>query len=405
MGKPRFIPEKKTKARNVTETIGIGVLGMGWMGNVHGRSYRNVADRFPDVALKPRLVVCADDVESRAQMAQQRLGFEKSTTDWQAVVDDPAVDVINVAAPNHLHVDLVKAAASRGKHVFCEKPVGRSFQEAILCADAVREANVLSWVGFNYRWVPLLQYLQGLIQNGQLGTITHYRSRFFAGYGSHPQSVLSWRFQREFAGTGVLGDLMSHVLDMALFLAGPIQRVVANQHTYISERPLATPGAGTHFTIGNDGPLGAVSNEDYVSALAQFSNGAQGTFEVCRVIRGPACEFALEVNGTLGAARWNFERMNELELDLPTGDRSSSGFTRILAGPEHPLFGQFNPGAGNPMGYEDLKMIEAYRFLESIAADEQRQPGLEEMRRVAQLFCALEKSSESETWENVNAAT
>ena len=150
----------------MTRTIGIGVIGMGWMGEVHSRSYRAIPDRFHESGIVPRLVVCADPVEARAQAAQQRFGFERYTTDWRAVIADPAVEVVNVAAPNGLHLEINRAAAQAGKHILCEKPVGKDPQETIQSATAAREAGVLTFVGYNYRWAPLVQYARQLIAEG-----------------------------------------------------------------------------------------------------------------------------------------------------------------------------------------------------------------------------------------------
>ena len=177
-------------------------------------------------------------MEARAREAQQRLGFERSTTDWEEVVRDPEVEVVNIAAPNASHLEMVRAAARQGKHILCEKPVGRNPAETQEIAALAREAGVLTFVGLNYRWAPLVQHAHNLIREGCLGRLTHYRGRFFAGYASNPHGVLSWRFRREEAGLGTLGDLMSHVIDMAHFIAGPIQRVTGNRATFVRQRPL-----------------------------------------------------------------------------------------------------------------------------------------------------------------------
>src|SRR5437762_1639387 len=180
--------------------IGVGVIGMGWMGLVHSRAYRAVADRFPDSGLQPVLVACADDVEARATEARDRLGFRRAVTDWKQVVDDPDVEAVSVATPNHLHLEIVRAAAAAGKHIFCEKPVGRSPQETAAIEAAARRAGVLTWVGYNYRWAPLVQFARRLIADGKLGPLTHYRGRFLVDYGSNPDGALSWRFRRDQAG-------------------------------------------------------------------------------------------------------------------------------------------------------------------------------------------------------------
>lgn len=386
----------------MSRTIGIGVVGMGWMGFVHSRSYRTIADRFHESGIQARLVICADEVEARARDAHQRLGFETFTTDWRQVVTHPDVQVVNVASPNHTHLEVVRLAARHRKHIFCEKPVGTNSRETAEIARLAREAGVLTWVGYNYRWAPVVQYARQLIASGKLGDLTHYRGRFLVDYGSNPDGVLSWRFQRELAGHGVLGDLMSHVVDMAHMLAGPIERVVGNQKTFITSRPVATPGEGTHFSTNADAPRAPVTNEDYVGALAQFVCGAQGTLEVCRIAKGARCEMTFELNGTKGAMKWNYERMNELSVFLPDGTDEHDGPVLIQAGPAHPLFSSFYPGPGNSMSYDDLKAIEAFQFLKSVAEGKQGQPGFAEALQVAAVQDAIERSWASQGWETVD---
>jgi predicted dehydrogenase len=192
---------------------------------------------------------------------------------------------------------------------------------------------------------------------------------------------------------------MSHVIDMAHLIAGPIKRVVGNRETFIPQRPLATPGVGTHFTVRTDGPFGKVTNEDYVGALVQFANGAHGTLEACRVIQGPQCQMAFEAHGTRGALAWDFERMNELSLFLPEAD----GYRRVLSGPQHPFHAHFNPAPANGLGYDDLKAIEACQFLKSVVEGRQGEPGFAEALAVANVQAAIQRSWETERWENVLA--
>jgi predicted dehydrogenase len=385
----------------MTKAIGVGVVGMGWMGTVHSRAYLQAADRFYDSDFRPKLVICADDVEERAKQAKERFGFERSTTHWQDVIAEPEVQVVNIATPNCLHREVAAAATAAGKHIFCEKPVGKNPQQTAEIERWAREAGVLTFVGYNYRWVPLVEYARQLSGEGKLGKLTHFRARFFAGYASNPQGVLSWRFQQELSGLGVLGDLMSHVVDMALVLAGPIRRVVGNHETFFRHRPLPTPGAGTHFSVATGGPRAEVTNEDYAAALVQFANGAHGTLEVCRVIQGHKCQFAFEIEGTQGALSWDFERMNEMQLFLPDGNGAHDGSTRIVSGPQHGFHERFNPGAGVGLGYEDLKTIEAYQFLKSVAARRQGEPGLTEALRVAEVLAAIERTWETGSWQEV----
>lgn len=385
----------------MTRRIGVGLIATGWMGQVHSRAYRSMPSRFPEYDIEPRLVICADNVEARAKGVQTRFGFEKITTDWREVLENPDVEVVNITAPNNKHLEFIQAAVAAGKHVFCEKPVGRSPEEAAAAEEATRKAGVLSFTGFCYRWAPLVQWLGGLISDGRLGDITHYRGRFLVGYATNPNGVLSWRFDRDIAGTGSLGDLMSHVVDMAHFLVGPMERVVSQSDTYIKERPLATPGEGTHFSVSTGGPRAPVTNEDYVGALTRFVDGANGTLEVCRVVAGEKCQMAFELNGTKGAARWNFEKMNEIEVYLPEETEVHDGYARIYSGPEHPLHGRFTPGPALGLGYEDLATIEVSQFLKCVADGEQIEPSFRAVRDVAEVHAAMTRSWSSGSWENV----
>jgi predicted dehydrogenase len=387
----------------MTHTIGIGVIGMGWMGEVHSRAYREIQDRFYDSGIQARLVICSDNVEKRAQAAQVRFGFEQYTVDWHEVINHPNVEVVNIAAPNGLHLEIVRAAAAAGKHILCEKPVGKDPQETALCEQAARQAGVLTFVGYNYRWPPMVQYAKKLVDDEQLGRLTHYRSRYLACYASNPYGLLSWRFQREH-GLGILSDLGSHAIDTALFITGPIAKVIGNKETFIRQRPLAQPGTGTHFSVGSpDDPMGDVTNEDYVGMLVSFENGVQGIIEMCRVINGPKAEYTFELNGTAGAVKWNFEKMNELELQRRNENEAEDGFTNILGGPAHPYHGRFNPGPGIGIGYEDLKVIEAYEWLKSVVDGQPGHPDFEDALAVASVQAAVERSWDSERWEAVES--
>ncbi|GIV75795.1 MAG: oxidoreductase [Litorilinea sp.] len=389
----------------MSRTIGIGVIGMGWMGQVHSRSYRAVAERFPESDIQARLVICADEVEARARSAQAQLGFERYTTDWQEVLEEPAVEAVSITTPNHMHLELVRAAARAGKHILCEKPVGKEPAETLQAVEVAREAGILTFVGYNYRWAPLVQYARQLIASGKLGQITHYHGRFLNGYASDPNVLLSWRFQREY-GLGTLSDLMSHVIDLAHMLVGPISQVVSDQAIFISERPLPDANQGTHYDAGrSEGPRGTVTNEDYVNALVHFANGARGILEACRVINGEKCNMSFEIHGTKGAIKWNMERMNELAVQWRNdANPAEDGYLTLLSGPAHPYHRHFNPAWGLNLGYDDLKVIEAYNFLRSIVEGRQSEPGFAEAASVARVQQAIIQSWNSGRWEPVTPA-
>jgi predicted dehydrogenase len=388
----------------MSKKIGIGVIGMGWMGQTHSRSYRQIPSHFPESGIQPRLVICADDVQERVDKAQSVLGFEESTTDWRKVIDHPDVDVVNITTPNHLHVEIVEAAAAAGKHIYCEKPVGRYADETVQIEYLARKAGILSLVGYNYRWAPLVQYAKQLIQEDKLGELTHYRGRFYSMYGSNPYGLLTWRFKYDVAGYGVLGDLMSHAVDMAHMIVGPIKRVVSHSHTTIKQRPLPIPGKGTHYGVGQEGdPMGEVTNEDHIEAMVEFENGVRGTLGASRAMVGPKTDMAFNLHGTKGALGWNFEQLNELQVYLPSENQYHDGYTTLLGGDKYPHHGNFVPGDANAIGYEDLKAIEAYQFLQSVADGEQREPGFAETLAVAEVQDAMLRSWKSGTWEDVKS--
>ena len=383
----------------MARTVGIGLIGVGWMGRVHSAAYRRCLDHFPDCAGAARLVVAADESEERAREAAGRLGYERWTTDWRAVIDDPDVEAVSITVPNGLHRDVAVAAAQAGKHFWIEKPVGRFPRETGEIAAAAEASGVRTLVGFNYRQAPAVRHARHLVESGALGVIDHFRAQWIAAYAANPQGALSWRFLRDQAGLGILGDLGSHAVDLAQFLLGPIASVTARTDTIVRERPLPT-GAGTHFTIVEGGTPAPVENEDVVWSIVRFERGVTGTLESSRVAVGPQARYAFELHGSEGAVAWDFERMNELHV-YRTSDGADAGYTRVLMGPQHSPFGHFQPGPGLPMGYDDLKVIEAASFLGSVADGVQREPGVREALAAASVIAALQRSAASGAWEQV----
>jgi predicted dehydrogenase len=382
-------------------TIGIGLIGVGWMGDVHARAYTRLRAHFPDCAGAPRLVAAADESSERAQRAVDALGFEEATTDWRAVITHPAVDAVSITSPNFLHREMALAAIEAGKAIWVEKPVGTSPLETAEIAEAAARAGVISTVGLNYRQVPAVRHARDLIGFGALGEVNHFRFQFLASYASNPLGALSWRFSRDLAGAGVIADLGSHAVDLLQFLLGPVVRVWATSAILIPRRPRVEAGTGTHFTVVEEPTeFGEVENEDWCAATVELEGGLRGTLELSRVMVGAYARYAFEVNGTTGAVRWHFERMNELErfVQDPNGDQ---GLALVHAGPQHPGFAEFQPGQGLPMGFDDLKVIEANTFLQSVADGKQRPPGLAEMLAAANVLDAITRSSTSGAWEDV----
>jgi predicted dehydrogenase len=390
-------------AGHARRRLGIGVIGFGWLGQAHSRSLQRIPTLFERRPYEPRLVSCSDAVPARVDQAVSSFSFQRGSTDWRAVVDDPDVDVVFIAAPNMLHGELVQAVAAAGKAVFCEKPVGGTPGHVVRAAAAARRADVISGVGYNYRWAPLVQYARELISGGELGEITNYRGRFFSMYGADPLGFNSWRFQLHEGGYGVTSDLLSHAVDLAHMLIGPITRVTGTVETFIRERPVANTAASHYGRGAPDDPREPVTNEDYAGMLVEFASGARGTFEASRTVVGPESEMAFDAYGTRGAVGWNLEHLNELRLyrtPAKPADRGS-GFTTVLGGDRFGHHGAFVPGSGNPIGFEDLVTIEDHEFCSAVAEERPFAPGLEQALEWAAVQAALLRSAESATWEVV----
>ncbi|MEB8336942.1 Gfo/Idh/MocA family protein [Streptomyces endophyticus] len=392
-----------TTTPSAARTVGVGLISVGWMGKLHSRAYQALPSVYPELGIRPRLVHAADTAEDRADHARDVLGYERASTDYRAVLDDPAVDVVSICAPNVLHHEIGIAAAKAGKPFWIEKPVGRSAEETAEVAAAARTAGVVTSIGYNYRHAPAVERARELIAAGKLGRVTNVRATFFSGYAAEPNAALSWRFKRDLAGHGALADLMSHVVDLVSYVVAPIGEVSALTSTVHTERPVLPMGSGTHFAVIEDGEMAAVENDDYAAALVRFGGGAVGTLEASRTIVGPQCGIGFEIYGTDGSVTWNFERMNELRVAL---DRSGphQGYTTVLGNSHLGDYAHFQPGPGNSMGYDDLKVIEAKKFLAAVAGIEHRNSTIEDAHAVAEVISAAAASATSGAWEKAAPA-
>jgi predicted dehydrogenase len=382
----------------VWKDIGVGLISVGWMGRLHSQAYRRVGYHYPDLPVRPTLVIAADLEADRARYAVEELGYAEATTDWKDVLRHPDVEVVSVTAPNHLHREIALAAAEHRKHFWIEKPVGIDAEDARAVAEAVERVGVRTAVGFNYRHVPGVRHARELIAAGRLGQVTHVRGVFLNDYAADPQVARSWRFRRDRAGSGALGDLMSHVVDLLQHLVGPVTEVTALTRTVTAERPAPPAGGGDHFAAADGAELAPVDNEDYAAALLRFGGGPVGTAEASRVTVGPSCSIRVDVHGTDGAVSWDFERMNEVRVCLGRSG-ANHGYTTVLARPEHGDYARFQPGPAIAMGYDDLKVIEAAQFLRSVVTGEQLAAGVADARTVAAVLAAMERAAASGRWE------
>ncbi|MFF7486475.1 Gfo/Idh/MocA family protein [Streptomyces luteogriseus] len=383
----------------MVDTLGVAVIGFGWMGRVHTQAYARVRHHYPQLPLVPELVTVAEEVPGRAEEAAAQFGFASTTRDWREVAADPRVRAVSITAPNFLHREIGVAMAEAGKHIWIEKPVGLTAEDAGAVADAVAKAGVQGAVGFNYRNAPAVEAARELIASGEIGTVTHVRVRLFSDYAAHPESALTWRYERERGGSGVLGDLASHGVDLARHLLGDITSLTADTAIFLPERARPTGATAGHSRAAG-GELGPVENEDYVSCLLRFASGARGVLEACRVSVGEQNNYGFEVHGSKGAVFWDFRRMNELGISRGTTYQDQS-VTTVYAGPAHGEFAAFQPGAANAMGYDDLKVIEAYRFLRSVAEGTPHGATLTDAVHSAAALDAMARSARSGSWAEV----
>src|ERR1700689_3405376 len=312
---------------------GIGLISVGWMGKLHSRAYQAIPLVYPELKIRPRLVPAADSAADRAEYAREILGYAKAGTDYREVLADPDVDVVSICAPNMLHAEIGVAAAQAGKPFWIEKPVGRDASETAAVAAAARAGGGATSIGYKYRPVPAVERVRELVAAGDLGRITNVRAVFFNSYAAEPNGALSWRFRQAEAGSGALGDLLSHVVDLMQYVVAPITAVSSLMSTVYAQRPILPMGSATHFAVIEGGELGEVENDDYVAALVRFAGvppapGAVGTLEASRVSVGPQSGLRFEIYGTEGSATWNFEQMNDLRLCLGRG--ADQGYTTIL---------------------------------------------------------------------------
>jgi predicted dehydrogenase len=377
---------------------GIGIIGTGYIGRAHAIAMRGVGTVFAEVE-PPVLESIADSDPTRAREAARALGFRRSTGDWRELVADPAIDVVVVATPNHLHREMVFAALAAGKHVSCEKPLALTATEAHEMALAADRAGVCHITGFNYACNPLLLEAARMVADGEIGEPIGFHGRYFEDYMADPAVPYSWRCQRTLAGAGALADLGTHLVNLAHALLGDIARVDARLTTVIGQRRDAASGR-----------LRPVENEDSGQVLVEFANGVPGSFDVSRVATGYKCGLAFDLFGTRGSVRFDQERMNELQVYRNDDPPAQRGYRTILAGPEHGDYRAFCPAPGHGLGINDLKVIEARNLLAAIerrAVDAQApgaNPDFHEGARVQRVVEAIEQSSAQRQWITVPPA-
>jgi predicted dehydrogenase len=397
-----------------TPTLGVGMIGYAFMGRAHSQAWRNVRSYF-DAPATPRLVAVAGRNEAAARDTADRFGWAGVETEWRRLLERDDIDIIDICTPGDTHAEIAVAALEAGKHVLCEKPLANSVEEAermVQAAQAAAALGVRSMVGFTYRRVPAISYARRLVEEGRLGRIVHVRGAYLQDWLVDPESPLTWRLQKERAGSGALGDVGAHIIDLAQFVTGEqLTGVSALTETFVRERPVSDPSlvgtSGISGTSASNGSAarGAVTVDDAAVLVSRMSGGALATFEATRFATGRKNSIRLEINGTRGSLTFDFEDMNVLNVHDATLDARDAGFTRVLVTEAtHPYVAGWWP-PGHVLGYEHAFTHQAVDLVTAIAEGADPRPSFSDGFQVQRILSAVETSAEREgSWTPIDGA-
>jgi predicted dehydrogenase len=381
----------------MAKTIGVGMIGYKFMGKAHSNAFRQVPVFF-DCPLVPELkAICGRD-EAGVKAAAAKYGWQSWETSWKKLIDRKDVELVDINTPNSSHAEMAIATAEKGKHIFLEKPMAMNLREAKDIARAAKKAGVKHMISFNYRRFPALTFAKKMIDEGKIGKVYHFRSWYLQDWIVDPDFPLVWRLDKNVSGSGALGDLCAHIVDMALFLVGDIESVTSTAETFIKERKL--PASSGMLSAKGGEKTGKVTVDDAVISLARFRNGALGTFEATRFAIGHKNGGFFEINGSKGSMRFNLERMNELEY-LSADEGDEQGFKTILTtNSTHPYMAAWWP-PGHMIGWEHSHVDQVYHMLDSIAHDRMPEPSLFDGLKNQAVLEAMSLSMQDGKWHDV----
>ncbi len=373
--------------------LNVGLVGYKFMGKAHSNAYARLGMFFDPGAAVCRRAICGRDEKWVAQSAA-KFGWEGYETSWEKLVARDDIDIVDITSPSDTHKDVAIAAAANGKHIFCEKPLALTLSDARMMHEAVKKAGVKHQIGFNYRFAPAVLLAKQLIDAGKLGKIRHVRASYLQDFIIDPEFPLIWRLQRKVCGSGSLGDLGAHFIDLARFLCGDFKTVMGMQQTFITERPIVEKMQGLSAQSNADAPRGTVDVDDGSVFVAEFESGALGTFEATRFAQGHKNDLSIEVNGDRGSIKFVFERMNELQYYSADDEPGTQGFRLIQASEGiHPYMSAWWP-TGHVIGYEHTFVHEMYEFVRSIVNDTPTSPDFGDGVKCSQVIEAVELSAQ-----------
>ncbi|MDI9469690.1 MAG: Gfo/Idh/MocA family oxidoreductase [Bacillota bacterium] len=384
----------------MTNKLRVGLVGYKFMGKAHSNALARLGMFFPTDSEVVRQAICGRDAEWVAEAARQ-FGYPSWETDWQTLVARDDIDIIGITAPSNVHRQIAIGAAEHGKHVFCEKPLALNTPDAREILAAVQKAGVRHQVGFNYRFAPAIRLAKQMIEEGRLGTIYRFRGEYLQDFIIDPEFPLVWRLDREVAGSGSLGDLGAHLIDLARYLVGEFRQVLGAQKTFIEERPLVERMTGLSARADESAGRGRVTVDDVTQFLIDFDCGAQGSIEATRFAMGHKNNLNFEINGSRGSLRFSLERINELEYYDADEPEGLQGFRLIqVTEGSHPYLYAWWP-AGHVLGYEHTFVHEWYEFIRAIETGGETAPSFEDGMRCCQILDAVEKSAAEGGWVEV----
>ena len=370
--------------------VGVALIGYAFMGRAHSNAYRQVAPFFRP-RLRPRLRVLCGRTRAKVERAARELGWDEAATDWRAVIERPDIDMVDISTPGDSHAEIAIAAARAGKAVLCEKPLANSLRDARRMLDAAERAGVVHMICHNYRRAPAVMLAKQIIAEGRLGEIRHYRGTYLQDWIVDPAFPLVWRLDRDQAGSGALGDLGAHSIDLARFLVGEIVEVAGHLQTFIERRPLP----------GNPRRTGRVTVDDAAAAVVRFADGALGTIEATRLAPGRKNHNRFEINGSLGSLAFDLERLNELEVYFESDRPVLRGFRRVLVTEgRHPFMKAWWP-PGHIIGYEHTFVHTIFDLLEAIADGRVPEPSFVDGVRNQRVLAAIERASRTRRWVGI----
>ncbi len=386
-------------------TVNVAVVGAGFMGKAHSLAYAAMPMFFWPAPAIPRRALIAEINDDLAAEAAARYGYERSTGDWRRAVEDPDIDLVDIATPNDSHPEIAIAALEAGKHVLCEKPLARTAEEALAMRDAAVRAGVTHMVAFNYRRTPAVALARKLIDEGAIGAVRNFRGTYLQDWSNDPDLPLSWRFRKDVAGSGALGDIGTHVVDFARYLVGEITDVNALLKRWIEDRPVPEGGADQLAGAAklSDARREPVDVDDEVMTMLRFENGAVGSIEATRAAHGRKNFLTFEIHGESGTLVFDYERRDELRFFSARDEGDRHGFRTILTGPAHPYGEGLWPIPGLGVGYGETKIVECRDLMQAIADGRPGDPSFDDGYRIALIADAIVASSEAGGWVAVDS--